>query len=444
MITPFVPTAEELEWYRLNCAPRELPEDSATLDATPPAAVSPAPAPAPVASHTHSTAAPQALAASTPAIPGQPAPRPPLDECLITAAELSKLKIRRRPALLDRWLCEGDLGYVFAPRGVGKTWMAMALPGAISRGTPLGLWKAGEASLDHEAAALDADLDAPREFVPVPVLYVDGEMPLNRTQERNSGLHLDLSNVTYLHHEQVFETQSNSLNIGEAEDRQRLSDVIIRRGFKVLILDNLSSLAAGIDENKGMDYEPIGHWLLDLRRRQVTVIVVHHAGRNGAMRGHSKREDACSWILELRDARDEGDSGVKFVSHFAKPSRNTGEPMPDLLWHFTTDKESGITDIKCDLAINNEFAKFIQHVCDGVSSQKDLAEMMNKPKGTICKWTRKALKQGLIGGTSTRLQPPVKSSPVRNYFDPEDAALYNEDTYSNDGAEEDGDEGDDD
>ena len=429
MITPFTPTAEELEWYQRNCAPRETPEDTATHGAassatTPPAAVTPATAAPATGSHTQSTAAPapqaypgSAFAARAPAqaAPGQPPPRPPLDECLITAAELSKLKIRHRPALLDRWLCEGDLGYVFAPRGVGKTWMAMALPGAISRGTPLGMWKAGDActaSPDDEATAPDADPDVPCGFVPVPILYVDGEMPLNRTQERNIGLQLDISHVTYLHHEQVFETQSNSLNIGETEDRQRLTDVIIRRGFKVLILDNLSSLASGIDENKGMDYEPIGHWLLELRRRRITVIIVHHAGRNGAMRGHSKREDACSWILELRDAREDGDPGSKFISHFAKPSRNTGEPMPDLLWHFTTDKPSGITHIKCDLAKASEYEQFIQHVMEGVTSQREIAEMMDKNKGTISKWASKALKDGrIISVGGSKLLPPKTPPP---------------------------------
>ena len=101
-----------------------------------------------------------------------------------------------------------------------------------------------------------------------------------------------------------------------------------------MVLDNLSCLASGLDENKGQDHEAISNWLLNLRRRKITVIFIHHAGRGGEMRGHSKREDACSWILQLRDAKEEGDDGAKFISHFAKPSRNTSKALPDLLWHF--------------------------------------------------------------------------------------------------------------
>lgn len=236
------------------------------------------------------------------------------------------------------------------------------------------------------------------------MLYIDGEMALKHTQYRARGL--DLSKVHHLHHEHLFNQNGNCLNIGEPEDRQRITGLIIQNGYQVLILDNLSSLASGIDENKGMDYEPLSHWLLDLRRRKITVIVIHHAGRNGFMRGHSKREDACSWIIELRDARQEGDPGAKFVSHFAKPSRNTGDPLPDLLWHFTTDKVSGITDIHCELAQVSEYEQFIQHVLDGVTNQKDIAEMMGKHKGTVSKWARKALQEGRLSGSANKLLPP--------------------------------------
>ena len=38
-------------------------------------------------------------------------------------------------------------------------------------------------------------------------------------------------------------------------------------------------------------FAPMQQWLLRLRRRGVSVLVVHHAGKNGDQRGISKRED---------------------------------------------------------------------------------------------------------------------------------------------------------
>ncbi|MHB1082670.1 MAG: AAA family ATPase, partial [Prosthecobacter sp.] len=423
LVTPFIPTAEELaEVARMH---PQLAATAGTASATHGAAAQPATS-AQGPSHTHSTGLPalNALPQAQPgtawgapaplqAAPGQqqtPPPRPPLAQFVLTAEQLAALVIPPRPALLDQWLCQGDLGYIYAPRGVGKTWMAMALPGAISCRRPLGLWAAAAPETPaptpdevpaSEATPVPAPAPAPDH---IPVLYVDGEMALKHTQYRAHGL--DLSKVHHLHHEHLFNQNGTCLNIGEVEDRQRLTDLIIQLGYQVIILDNLSSLASGVDENKGMDYEPLSHWLLELRRRKITVIVVHHAGRNGLMRGHSKREDACSWIIELRDARLESDPGAKFVSHFAKPSRNTGDPLPDMLWHFTTDKTTGITDIQCELSINSEYDQFVQHVCEGVTNQNDIAEMMGKNRGTVSKWATRALQEGRVSGSPRKLQPP--------------------------------------
>jgi hypothetical protein len=308
-----------------------------------------------------------------------------LISCLLTSQELGSISIPKRKRLIGKWLCEGDLGYVFAPRGVGKTWLAMALPAAISQGRSLGLWEAGE--------------DKAR------VLYLDGEMPLELTQYRSKGLHLDEGDLTYLHHETLFDKLGMSINIGDSAHRNAITQLLVQQGFQCLILDNLSSLASGVEENRGEHYEPISHWLLDLRRRKITVIVVHHAGRNAeVMRGHSKREDACSWIIQLRDAKSEGEHGAKFISHFAKPSRNTGEPLSDLLWHFTTD-EQGEVKIDCVLAQTSEFDAFVRHVRDGVESVTEIAELMDKPKGTISKWGSKAVKEGLLLKKGGRLLP---------------------------------------
>ncbi len=356
----------------------------------------------------------------TPTLPASaaapPPPPPPLAPSVIRAADLQHLSIPRRRQLMDRWLCAGDLGYIFAPRGVGKTWLAMALPIAISLRQPLGLWQAAESdseSLSSSSSYSSSPSESGSEpstsptppALPLPILYVDGEMPLELTQFRARALGLAPSGVDILHHEQLFQDTGGSLNIGDEADRARITNLLIEHGYQLLVLDNLSSLASGVDENKGTDYEPVSHWLLELRRRQITVIVVHHAGRNGLMRGHSKREDACSWILDLKDAKKEDEPGAKFVTHFAKPSRNTGTPMPDLQWHFTTDTH-GQAHIHCETAAVTDYEQFIQHVCDGVSSQGDLAEMMGKNRGTVSKWAKRALQDGLLTGSPNKLLPP--------------------------------------
>lgn len=57
-----------------------------------------------------------------------------LNESVITSSELSDLKLTPRRKLLGDWFCEGDLGFIFAFRGVGKTWLALAISQALSTG----------------------------------------------------------------------------------------------------------------------------------------------------------------------------------------------------------------------------------------------------------------------------------------------------------------------
>lgn len=299
-----------------------------------------------------------------------------LRQVIITGDELSSLIVPKRPRLLSNWLCRGDLGFVFAPRGVGKTWLSMALPHAVSCGLPLGEWPAGE-----EKAS---------------VLYVDGEMPLELSKERHQRLKHPGGDVAYLHHDLLFERLERSLNIAEPLHQKAITSWLMETGRDFLILDNLSCLASGADENKALSYEPISGWLLELRRRKITVLFVHHAGRQGFMRGSSKREDAASWIIELRDAKEEGQAGARFVTHFAKPSRNTAESIPDLLWHFTSESDSDRTTIHCELAQESEYETMIRHIGDGVESVSELADLMIKGKGTISKWVKRGCDSGKL------------------------------------------------
>jgi hypothetical protein len=80
-------------------------------------------------------------------------------------------------------------------------------------------------------------------------------------------LDLGAGDLTYLHQEMLFERLGMSLNIARQAHREALMRLIEDLGIECLVLDNLSSLASGVDENKGNEYEPIGQWLLNLQWR---------------------------------------------------------------------------------------------------------------------------------------------------------------------------------
>ena len=89
--------------------------------------------------------------------------------------------------------------------------------------------------------------------------------------------------------------------------------------IEVLILDNVSTLVRSGVENEAEGWLPVQNWLLRLRRMGKTVIIVHHAGKGGAQRGTSRREDPLDLVLNLRAPEDyEPVEDARFEVHFEK------------------------------------------------------------------------------------------------------------------------------
>jgi putative DNA primase/helicase len=297
-----------------------------------------------------------------------------LNQSVVTSNELRDLQLMPRRKLLGEWFCEGDLGFIFAFRGVGKTWLALAIAQALSTGGKLGEWSAR---------------------APVKVLYIDGEMPPDLMRSRCKGLDGSDDNLQFLNHEILFERSGKVVNITNEEIQEAITEKCITSGVKVLFLDNLSTLASGMRENEADSWELVNSWLLDLRRRKIAVVIVHHAGRSGEMRGTSKREDNVFWIIALDDAKkNAGDKrGARFVSRFTKPSRNTQEEIPAYEWHFVTE-DSGIVTVSCKVAQTMDV--FLGLIEDGVTDCAHIAQEMKASPATVSRLAKKAIDAGKI------------------------------------------------
>jgi len=298
-----------------------------------------------------------------------------LNAAVVTSNELHDLELIPRKKLLGDWFCEGDLGFIFASRGVGKTWLALAIAQALSNGGKLGEWAA---------------------HAPVKVLYIDGEMPPDLMRSRSEGLDASHGNLQFLNHEILFDRTGKVLNITNREIQDAITERCLTSGVKVLILDNLSTLASGMRENEADSWELVNNWLLDLRRRKIAVVIVHHAGRSGEMRGTSKREDNVFWIIALDDAKKDADDkrGARFISRFAKPSRNTQEEEPAYEWHFVTDEATGVVSVGHKQAQTMDV--FLGLIEDGVTECGQIAQEMKTSPATISRLAKRAIDAGKI------------------------------------------------
>src|SRR6516164_3920901 len=153
------------------------------------------------------------------------------------------LDIPPREMLLAPILPERSLAMLYAPRGLGKSWLALSIGLATATGASLLRWS------------------APR---PRKVLYVDGEMPLVSLQERlkaiSVGFGRDIPNDAFriLAADQV----EGGINLS-TEEGQRLLDPLLD-DVDLLILDNLSTLTSQ-SESASDAWVPMQNWLLKLR-----------------------------------------------------------------------------------------------------------------------------------------------------------------------------------
>jgi len=62
-----------------------------------------------------------------------------------TSAQLGELGIPPVELVLGDWFKQGDCGFIFGTRGLGKSWLGLAMATAIATGRQLGTWQAAKA-----------------------------------------------------------------------------------------------------------------------------------------------------------------------------------------------------------------------------------------------------------------------------------------------------------
>jgi KaiC/GvpD/RAD55 family RecA-like ATPase len=297
-----------------------------------------------------------------------------LSSAILPADDLEKMVIKPRDNLCGTWFRQGDLGFIFGERGLGKTWLALDIARGLAEGRNVGPWR----------------VPGTRR-----VLYVDGEMPLDSIRDRNRALRLNDGALGVLNHEWLFEKTGHVLNLSDATVQDAILTLCEEEGHEILILDNLSCLFTGIAENDADAWECVLPWLLNLRRRKIAVIIVHHANRARLhMRGTSRREDAAFWILRLDALPDHAKSsnGAHFITRFTKARQGTREEIEPLEWHYESENDR----VRVTFRQLQTVEVFKQWVRDGLESCSDIAEEMGLSKGAVSKMAKRGERDGWL------------------------------------------------
>jgi hypothetical protein len=262
-------------------------------------------------------------------------------------------------------------------RGIGKSFLAQSAAYAIATGVEL------------------LDWDAPN---PTGVLYVDGEMHSGECQARFRAIHNTLRARARRQPNEalrILSAMENQFGIPDLADptddkgRRMIEEALA--SCEVLFLDNLSVLCRSGVENDAESWGVMQGWLLSLRSRGKTVVILHHGGKpdrrgRSAQRGTSKREDiltASLMLQPLASQRDKREAG--FVIECTKLR---GGAMPAPL-PVTLDYAVGR---HCELVVSvnaDDKAPMAAHLYAEGHSQETIAKQLGVDQSTVSRWLRK-------------------------------------------------------
>ncbi len=203
-------------------------------------------------------------------------------------------KIPPPKPMLGSWLpCKG-LAMVYAKTGVGKSIFCLTVALSVAVGKNCFGWACPEAKR---------------------VLYIDGELPHDHLQEvvRRLCCGLEISQEEVPLALLTIDKQPSGMppRLDDPADQAWIDSFVETHEIDLIVVDNISTLTRSeYGENESQSWEIMQSWALKMRAQGRTVLFVHHAGKSGAQRGTSKREDVLDSTVKLTHL-DTGEEGFK-------------------------------------------------------------------------------------------------------------------------------------
>ncbi len=280
--------------------------------------------------------------------------------------------------LLDPIITRQSLSMVYAWRGVGKTWFGLGCAYAIASGGKFLSWTAPKSRR---------------------VLYLDGEMPAAALQKR---LALIVAGSETEAPVDFFKLVTPDLcgglvpDLATLEGQAEIDAIIANTKAEFIVIDNLSCwIRSGGAENEAEGWRAIQEWLLRHRSMGRAILLVHHAGKGGAQRGTSKREDILDLSLELRrPPAYEPEQGAAFVVEFKKSRHLTGKDAEAFEASLTIDANDK-TAWAVTAAKQSTYDRVVELAGLGLT-QKDIADELGVNKSSVSRHWNKAVEIGAI------------------------------------------------
>jgi hypothetical protein len=284
------------------------------------------------------------------------------------APDFDALALPERETILDPILATKSLALLYGPRGLGKTFVALGIAWAAASGASFLGWRASR---------------------PHRVVYVDGEMAATDLRERLAMLGppppaLDLMVADLV--------DGLMPDLAHYDGQERL--MASWGDPELIVLDNLASLA-GWRRGDPDRWHELQNFLGILRKQGRAVLMVHHANKQGAQRGSSRREDLLDLVMALHRPRGwKPSDGARFEIHFEKARRLYGDALEPVEAHLTADAPMA-DRWRWQLAHDETLERFLALLAEGLSVTR-AAKALGQSRATAYRLHQRARQLGRL------------------------------------------------
>lgn len=272
-----------------------------------------------------------------------------------------------------------DTAMVHAWRGVGKSFFALGIALAVAMGGSF------------------LRFQAPRRR---PVLYIDGEMPREDSQERLRRMHAGME--PNLPRPALRFLSADLLEYGlpslACVDGQRAVEATLRasreagRPIELIVIDSKATLCrASEDANREESWHSMQDWLLKLRREGIAQLIVHHDGKGGQQRGTSAIEDICTQVLQLKwPEAGKVTDGARFEMHYTKSRGVFGDGAAPLVAEIRNPESDALEWLWSPLEDSRaDERQMVFALADEEVGVREIARRTGVARSTVADWLKK-------------------------------------------------------
>ncbi len=306
-----------------------------------------------------------------------PAPENALSPRLYAATihDFLRVELPPRANILAPWLPTQGLAMIYSKRGVGKTHVGLGIAYAVASGGKFLKFEAPE---------------------PRRVLYVDGEMSAVVMQERLAAI-VKASNAEPPAPDFLKiitpDLQEHSIpDLSDPDGQEAIEEHL--DGVSLVIIDNLSTIFRHGNENEAESWLPAQEWALSLRRRGVSVLFIHHAGKGGQQRGTSRHEDVLDSVICLKHPGDYTPTeGARFEIHFEKARGLHGDALKPFEARMEIQDDATLWTLR---DIEDRLTEQVAELKNLGLTQRDIAKELDLGLGTVNRHIKKARELGVL------------------------------------------------